>query len=221
MPIPAALSQQINQNLKLYRRMLKNMALALLLIAPSLFAQPPVKEQKRLERAEKRRVRDSIAAAKDNIYWEGINRKDSLRREYWKKEGATSIIAQSSAPASDALSAIARALIKSGFIIQVDKEYGAINTEPQWGNGASYTLHYYIESTADGCMVKGMTYAHGQVGAFSLGLGIATSKTIDLRMEYGGDEKSTCMIAFRQLHKHLEILPDAVITYNKDDAQSL
>jgi hypothetical protein len=56
--------------------MLKNIIFALLFISTTAYAQSldkdEIKEQKRLEREEKRRVRDSIAAAQDSLFWASL-----------------------------------------------------------------------------------------------------------------------------------------------------
>lgn len=187
--------------------------LALSLVCWSAPAQKLTKEEKKAQRIERRAEREREQHIKDSIYWAKIFAKQDASIEARKNEGATAIVATTSIPAADALNTIARSLISSGYVIRVDKEYGTINTEPIWGNGASYSLHYVVEEKPEGSQVKGFAYAHGQVSAFSLGLGIGTSKLIDVRIEYGGVENSTSMIAFRALHKNASSLPDVSIKY--------
>lgn len=197
------------------------LAFALIIMYCSAMAQDldkaAIRAQKKMERAERRRMRDSLEAEEIRQYWHEIHVQDSIRQEERKREGATAIRAISPISAPEALDKIARALIKFGYVLRVDKEYGTINTEPKWGNGASYTLHYVIEQHPKGCQAKGFAYAHGQVSTFHTGLGFGTNKAIDLRIEYGGAENSPSMIAFRELFKYLTALPDTEITYYRDD----
>lgn len=197
--------------------------LAFILLCYSAFGQDDkatIKAQKKAERAERRRVRDSLETEEIRQYWREIHIQDSIRHEERKREGATAIRALSPISPADALDLIARALIKFGYILRVDKDYGTINTEPKWGNGASYTLHYVIEEHPEGCQVKGFAYAHGQVNTFHIGLGIGSSKSIDMRIEYGGIKNSPSMIAFGELFKYLTALPETRITYYRDDADT-
>lgn len=175
-----------------------------------------IKAQKKAERAERRRVRDSLETEEIRQYWREIHIQDSIRHEERKREGATAILAVSPVSPAEALDRIARALIRFGYVLRVDKEYGTINTEPKWGNGASYTLHYVIEQHPEGCQTKGFAYGHGQVNTFHAGLGFGFSKTMDIRLEYGGIKNSPTMIAFGELYKYLTALPETRITYYRD-----
>lgn len=188
------------------------------LICISGFAQKPTKEERKAIREQRRAEREEYYRIQDSLFCEEKHRQDSIWHEERKREGATAIQALSPISPSEALDRIARALIKFGYVLRVDKEYGTINTEPKWGNGASYTLHYVIEQHPEGCIAKGFATAHGQVNTFHSGLGFGYSKTLDVRIEYGGSKNSPSMIAFRELYNYLTALPKTIITYYRDEA---
>ena len=192
------------------------LALTFIAVCVSAFGQKPTKEERKALREQRRAEREERWRIEDSLYWAEQHRIDSLRSIERKREGATAIITTSSMPANESIKTLARSLISAGYIVQVDREFGTINTEPIWGNGASYTLHYVIEEHQQGCQVKCFAYTHGQISAFSMGLGISTGKSIDIRMDYGGHENSTTMIAFRAMHQSLSVLPDAIIEYVKE-----
>mgnify|MGYP007057754382 CR=1 FL=1 len=93
------------------------LVLALIAVCLSSFGQDDkaaAKAQKRIERAERRRVRDSLATEETRLYWREVHIKDSIRQEERRKEGATTIQVLSPISPAEALDRIARTLIKYG-----------------------------------------------------------------------------------------------------------
>ena len=187
--------------------------LLLLSIPPLLCAQAPDKEDKRLERAEKRSIRDSIAAAKDSLFWANVYKQDSVRREYRRKEGTIEIRATSSSTDKEVFDLLARTLIEEGYIIIADKEYGTLRTEPQNAGMGAFSLYYRISPSENGCIVRGYALSHSTVGINMYGIvsvDSAPDKIVNI-----GTQKSLNRQAFSIYEKHLASLPGSTLEYIK------
>jgi hypothetical protein len=170
-----------------------------------------IKEQRRLERAERRRVRDSIYNAGERAYEALLRRADSLNF----KDGVTEIHATTSASMPDCIGLIAKALIHNGHMIDVDKEYGTIRTEPQPAGMGTSSIYYTVEPDGVGSKVRGwavatMNYASGLRY-------IAVQKTYQVRIDNTGSQGSPNREIFKEYEGILLQLPDAKLTYIKEE----
>lgn len=190
------------------------LALALIAVCASAYAQKPTKEEKKAARMERREEAKREQRIRDSLFWADINIKDSIRREERKKEGATDIIALVSVSPDIAMDHIAKGLIRSSYMIEANKEYGTIKTEPIHAGMADYTLYFAIEGTEQQSIIRACGFAHTNTGIAMHG--IVRTHNVTVKLENVGVEGSTCKVAFKELERILKSFEGVILKYEKN-----
>lgn len=182
-----------------------------ILVCWSASAQKPTKEEKKAQRMERRAEREREQHIKDSLYWAKIFEKQDASIEKRRREGSTDIVATIPIGVESALKHVAKELINADYIINVDKEFGTITTQPMSAGGVNYTLYFRFSEDEEGCVVKACAFGHGNVGIAMYGIVKTSEKTV--KIESGGIEGSVSQIAFDAMKKAVEKLPGVKITY--------
>ena len=187
------------------------LALALIAVCASAYAQKPTKEEKKAARMERRAEAARQQHIKDSLYWARYDYEDSLYREKMKKLGATDIVTVVPMSAGDALDRVAKELIRATYIIDVNKEYGTIKTEPVHAGSANYTLYFSVDGTEEQSTIRACAFAHGNVGVAMYG--IVRTHEMTVKIENRGVEGSTNKVAFEALERILKVFEGAELRY--------
>lgn len=187
------------------------LALALIAVCASAYAQKPTKEEKKAARLERRAEAVRQQHIKDSLFWAKYDYEDSIYRDKMKKERATDIIAVVPMSAADALDRVAKALIRATYIIDVNKEYGTIKTEPVHAGMANYTLYFTVEGSDEQSTVRACAFGHGSAGVAMYG--IVRTHEMTVKMENRGVEGSANKVAFEAIERILKGFEGAELKY--------
>lgn len=179
--------------------------LAFMLVTMAGYSQTKeeLKAARKAERAEQRRIRDSIARVQDSLYWAEQAEYEKIYKAEQAKKGCTALLVTTPfEEPKQILDALMHRMIKNGNIpAHIDKEYYIIRTAPKQVFGATYETTYTIYLDKGKVCVRAASIARG---SFSVGAGIFRSNTeMVVPVEYGGIKDSLSDVAWREMESYL------------------
>jgi hypothetical protein len=190
-----------------------SLLIALLLLGVGLNAQVPTKAEmkalRKAERAELRRLQDSIWNARYEAQMQAQREEEQRRREAEQRRNANTLVVETTyATMAEAYDIIINALLDDGYIIaEKDKEYYTIKTEAKNAGLARYDLSFRIKEQ------DGKVYADisGRVHTMFILYGV-THQSAD-PIENKGTEESANKVGFRAMEKYAHMLSHTTIQY--------
>lgn len=179
------------------------LVLALFCVAGAAQNKQELKAARKAERAEQRRIRDSIYYAQDSIYWAEWEEKQRAQRVENEKKGSTSLLVRTPfEEPKQVLDALVHMMIKDGNTpAYIDKEYCIIKSSPKQVFNATYETTYTIYLDKGKVCVRAASVAHGSI---SVGVGMFRSNTeMVVPVEYGRIKGSLCDVAWREMESYL------------------
>lgn len=183
-----------------------SLLIALLLLGVGLNAQVPTKAEikalRKAERAELRRLQDSIWNARYEAQLQ------AQREEEQRRNANTLVVETTYATRAEAYDILINALLDDGYIIaEKDKEYYTIKTETKNAGLARYDLSFRIKEQ------DGKVYADisGRVHIMFTLYGV-THQSAD-PIENKGTEESANKVGFRAMEKYAHMLSHTTIQY--------
>lgn len=176
--------------------------LAIIPVAAPAQTKQEIKAQKRAERAETRRILDSIYNAEDEARIKAYEEKER------RKNANTLIVTTTYASQGEAYNTLINALLDSGYLIaEKDKEFYTIKTEIKDAGLARYDLAFRVKAQDGKIMVEisgrvHMTFAmYGIVNTFVEPI---TNK---------GADGSANKVGFSEMERYSNILPHTNVDY--------
>lgn len=183
-----------------------SLLIALFLLGMGLNAQVPTKAEikalRKAERAELRRLQDSIWNARYEAQLQ------AQRQEEQRRNANTLVVETTYATRAEAYDILINALLDDGYIIaEKDKEYYTIKTETKNAGLARYALSFRIKEQ------DGKVYADisGRVHTMFTLYGV-THQSAD-PIENKGTEESANKVGFRAMEKYAHMLSHTTIQY--------
>ena len=192
------------------------LALMLVSFAAHCQTKDELKAARKAQRAEQRRIRDSIYYAQDSIWRAEQAAYDENIAEERAKKGSTALLVYTSYDTTkQALDVLVSSLLANGFTpASIDKEYNIIKTEPKQVGSATYTTTYTIYQHHEGKVcVRATSIARGNI---IVGSGLFHSNTeMIVPVEYGGVKGSLTHTAWIEMEAFLLSLPHTNVEYIK------
>lgn len=179
------------------------LALMLVTFAGHSQTKEELKAARKAERAEQRRIRDSIYYAQDSIYWAEWEEAQRRNRASNVNKGATALLIHTPfEEPKQILDSLVHRMIKNGDIpAYIDKEYFIIKTAPKQVFNATYETTYTLYLDKGKVCVRAASVARGNI---SVGVGLFRSNTdMVVPVEYGGVKDSLCDVAWREMESYL------------------
>lgn len=179
--------------------------LALMLVTMAGYSQTKeeLKAARKAERAEQRRIRDSIYYAQDSAWRAEQEAYEQNIAEIRAKKGCTALLVTTSfEDPKQVMDALVHRMIKDGNTpAYIDKEYYIIRTESKQVFNATYETTYTIYLDKGKVCVRAASVARGSI---SVGSGLFRSNTeMVVPVEYGGVKDSLCDVAWREMESYL------------------
>lgn len=172
-----------------------------------------LKAEKQAQRLERRKEREEMRRIQDSLWQANYNYMDTLGNAKRKKDESTDIVAIVPMSAAAALDRVAKELIRATYIIEVNKEYGTIKTEPVHAGMANYTLYFSVEGSEEQSTIRACAFGHGSAGVAMYG--IVRTHEVTMKLNYRGMEGSTQRAAFDAIESILKGFEGAVLSYEK------
>lgn len=210
---------------------MKRALLALAFISVTLAAPAQTKEeikaQKKAEKAEARRVKDSIKQARDSARWAQVEEyyrkleeEEERQRKEWEeyqaKKGATSLrVITGFANPKEALDALVSALLCHNITpAYIDKDYFILKTERKMVGGSTYEMAFTIHNIYGKVQICAKSTAYGNIGV-AAGY-VFTNTEMVVPVKYGGMKNSISDIAWRNMLAIISELPHENPQYIKE-----
>lgn len=202
---------------------MKRILILLLALIPfASFAQALSKEEKkakreqmRAERAEARRIEDSLAITRDARLAAANAKWDSMESQPKKenRDGATSLICKTIYDTEqEAFDLLVRNLLSHGIVpSDINDKYFIIKTARKQVGNATYEIVYTVYIKNGKAVVRASATAYGQ---FSVGVGMFRSSTdMVVPVEYGGKKDSLFGIAWSEMERQVKEIPHTECIY--------
>lgn len=190
-----------------------SLLIALLLLGATASAQVPTKAEykamRKAEKAELRRLKDSIWNARYEAQMQAQWEQEQARREAEQRRKANTLVVETTyATRAEAYDILINALLDDGYIIaEKDKEYYTIKTETKNAGLARYDLSFRVKEQ------DGKVYADisGRVHTTFTIYGV-THQNAD-PIQNVGTEDSANKVGFRAMEKYAHMLSHTTIQY--------
>ena len=179
------------------------LVLALFCVAGAAQTKQELKAARKAERAEQRRIRDSIYYARDSIYWAEWEAAQQAQRAENGKKGCTALLVRTPyEEPKQVMDALVHRMIKDGNTpAYIDKEYCIIKSSPKQVFNATYETTYTIYLDKGKVCVRAASVARGSI---SVGVGMFRSHTdMVVPVEYGVINGSLSDVAWREMESYL------------------
>lgn len=198
------------------KRALLALALVCISLAASAQTKEEIKAQKKAEKAEARRLRDSISRARDSIYWAEQARQQKEWEEYQEKKGATLLqVTTGYTSKKEAIDALVSALISRNITpASINKDYFIVKTERKMVGSANYEIVFTIRDTGGKVQICAKSIAYGNIGVV-VGY-VFTNTEMVVPVKYGGAKNSMSDIAWRNMLAIISEIPHDNPQYIKE-----
>ena len=195
------------------------LVLALFCVAGAAQTKQELKAARKAERAEQRRIRDSIYYAQDSIYWAEWEEKQRAQRVENEKNGATALVAKTPFESKkEILDLLVHSMITNGITpASIDKDYYIIRTGKRSAGSATYETTYTIFLDGGKVCVRAASIAEGSIG---VSFGFANNaRTIVMPIEYNSNavRGSAVEKAWREMEAFLLAIPYSNVQYIKGE----
>lgn len=209
------------------KRVLFALAFIFVTLAAPAQTKEEIKAQKKAEKAEARRVKDSIKQARDSARWAQVEEyyrkleeEEARQRKEWEeyqaKKGATSLrVITGFANPKEALDALVSALICRDITpASIDKDYFILKTERKMVGGSTYEMVFTINNIDGKVQIWAKSIAYGNIGV-QIGY-IFTNNELVAPVKYGGSKNSISDIAWRNMIAIISQIPHENPQYIKE-----